>query len=317
VKLQGGEEVGFGQALLATGSMVNILRIEGAELEGIHYLRVFANSDAIREHAERAERVVLVGGSFIAVECAATLTAAGKQCAMVMLEEVPHERVFGPEAGGFFGELLTSKGVELHPGATVEAFVGDGGQVSGVRLGDGSVVEGDMVVVGAGVHPDVHLAERTGIEVDNGIVCDARLQTSAEGIWAAGDCCSYESPIHGRRLRVEHWDLAFNHGKHAARNMLGDDAPFEEVPYFWSDLADWASLEYVGPASEWDEVVWRGDRAAGEFTAWYLKDGRLAAALAVGRSDDLMPARGLIAAGTDLAGAKPRLADPADDLADL
>ena len=117
------------------------------------------------------------------------------------------------------------------------------------------------------------LAERAGLEVDNGIVCDARLETSVEGIYAAGDVCSYDSVVHGRRLRVEHWDVALQQGQYAARAMLGEKSPTDVVPYFFSDLADWASLEYVGPREKWDEIVWRGDRDAGEFSVWYL-DGR-------------------------------------------
>ena len=119
------------------------------------------------------------------------------------------------------------------------------------------------MVVGAGVRADAMLAQRAGLEVDDGIVCDSKLQTSVAGIYAAGDCCSYDSVVHGRRLRVEHWDVAMQQGMHAAGNMLGDDRDYDVVPYFFSDLADWASLEYVGPAQDWDEEVWRGDRDAG------------------------------------------------------
>jgi 3-phenylpropionate/trans-cinnamate dioxygenase ferredoxin reductase subunit len=171
-----------------------------------------------------------------------------------------------------------------------------------------------MVVVGVGVRPDTMLAERAGLEVDDGIVCGARLQTSVAGIYAAGDVCSYDSVVHGRRLRVEHWDVALQQGRYAARAMLGEQEPYREVPYFFSDLADWASLEYVGPAYEWDEVVFRGDREAGEFSAWYLKDGRVGGALAVGRSDDLVPARRLIETGADVSGQTDTLADPDSDL---
>jgi 3-phenylpropionate/trans-cinnamate dioxygenase ferredoxin reductase component len=176
-----------------------------------------------------------------------------------------------------------------------------------------------MVVVGAGVKPDVMLAQRAGLEVDDGIVCDETLQTSVEGIYAAGDVCSYESRVHGRRLRVEHWDVAMQQGMHAARSLLGEAKPYEVVPYFFSDLADWASLEYVGPATEWDEVVWRGDRDAGEFAAFYLKDGRVAGALTVERSEDLGHARTLLAEGVDVSNekAKALLGDPNSDLAEL
>ena len=137
----------------------------------------------------------------------------------------------------------------------------------------GRTVEGDLVVVGAGVRPDAMLAERAGLQVEDGIVCDQRLESSAQGIFAAGDVCSYESAIHGRRLRVEHWDVALQQGRYAARAMLGEPEPYRELPYFFSDLADWASLEYVGPAEDWDEVVWRGDRDSDQWSAWYLSRG--------------------------------------------
>jgi 3-phenylpropionate/trans-cinnamate dioxygenase ferredoxin reductase subunit len=137
---------------------------------------------------------------------------------------------------------------------------------------------------------------------------------SAPGIFAAGDVCSYESEIHGRRLRVEHWDVALQQGRHAARAMLGSPDPYREVPYFFSDLADWASLEYVGPADEWDEVVFRGERDEAEFSAWYVKDGVVKGALSVERSEDLVHARRLIESGADISADTEALADPDSDL---
>jgi 3-phenylpropionate/trans-cinnamate dioxygenase ferredoxin reductase component len=317
-KLQGGEEVGFERALLATGANVNILRVDGAGQEGIHYLRAFGNSDSIREAAAGAERVVLIGGSYIGCEVAASLRSKGTECAIVMMEEVALSRSFGEEAGRWFHELLESKGIEIHGGETLAAFEGDG-QVKGVVTESGKVVEGDVVVVGAGVKPDVMLAERAGIEVGDGIVCDETLQTSVEGIYAAGDVCSYESRVHGRRLRVEHWDVAMQQGMHAAGSMLGEGKPYAVVPYFFSDLADWAGLEYVGPATDWDELVWRGNRDAGEFAGFYLKDGKVAAALTVERSEELAHARTLLAEGIDVGEekAKALLGDPDSDLATL
>jgi 3-phenylpropionate/trans-cinnamate dioxygenase ferredoxin reductase component len=313
VRLQTKEEVEFDKALIATGANVNILRVEGAELEGIHYLRAFGNSDAIREEAARAERVILIGGSYIGTEVAASLTAKGAECTIVMMEEVALSGNFGDEVGRWFHELLESKGIEIIGGDQVEAFEGSG-RVEAIVTKGGRTVEGEMVVVGAGVRPDVVLAERSGIEVDDGIVCDAKLETSVPGIFAAGDVCSWQSEVHGRRLRVEHWDVALQQGRHAARAMMGDDAPYREVPYFFSDLADWASLEYVGPASEWDEVVFRGDRDAGEWSAWYLKDGRVAAALSVERSEDLVHARRLLESGADVSGQRDVLADADSEL---
>jgi 3-phenylpropionate/trans-cinnamate dioxygenase ferredoxin reductase component len=312
-KLQGGEEVAFGKALLGTGAMVNILRVEGVENEGIHYLRAFGNSDAIRADAEAAEQVVLIGGSYIGTEVAASLAAKGVKCTIVMMEDVALSQTFGEDAGRWFQEKLEAHGVTVHPGEELEAFEGDG-RVKAVVTKSGMAIECDAVIVGAGVRADVMLAQRAGLDVDDGILCDSKLQTSAEGIYAAGDCCSYESVVHGRRLRVEHWDVAMQQGMHVARNMLGEDRDYDVVPYFFSDLADWASLEYVGPARDWDEELWRGDRDAGEFSVWYLKDGRVAGALSVERSEDLAEARRMLADGVDVSGAKDRIADPESDL---
>jgi 3-phenylpropionate/trans-cinnamate dioxygenase ferredoxin reductase component len=315
-KLQGGEEVAFGKALLATGAMVNILRVEGAENEGIHYLRAFGNSDAIRADAENAERVVLIGGSYIGCEVAASLSAKGVDCTVVMLEEVALSRSFGADAGRWFQQRLEEHGVTVHGGAELDAFEGDG-RVSAVLTKSGLAIECDAVVVGAGVRADAMLAQRAGLEVDDGIVCDSKLATSAAGVYAAGDCCSYDSVVHGRRLRVEHWDVAMQQGMHAARNMLGEDRDYDVVPYFFSDLADWASLEYVGPAQDWDEEVWRGDRDAGEFSVWYLKDGRVAGCLGVGRPEDLAEARRLLAGRVDVSEARERIADPGSALGSI
>ncbi len=313
-KLQGGEEVAFGRALLATGAMVNILRVEGAGNEGVHYLRAFGNSDAIRAEAEAAEHVVLIGGSYIGTEVAASLAAKGVRCTIVMIEEVALSRTFGENAGRWFQERLEERGVAVHGGEELEAFEGDG-RVRAVLTKSGRAIECDAVVVGAGVRADTMLAERAGLEVDNGIVCDSTLRTSAEGIYAAGDCCSYDSVVHGRRLRVEHWDVAMQQGLHAARNMVGEARDYDVVPYFFSDLADWASLEYVGPAYEWDEEVWRGDPDSAEFSVWYLKGGRVAGALSVGRSEDLAEARRMLADGVDVSGAKQQIADTESALA--
>ncbi len=312
-KVQGGEEVAFKQALIATGAMVNILRVEGAENEGIHYLRAYGNSDAIRADAEAAEHVVLIGGSYIGTEVAASLTAKGTRCSIVAIEDVILSRTFGADAGSWFQEQIEARGVEFHGGEELEAFEGDG-RVGAVLTKSGLSIECDAVVVGAGVRPDAMLAQRSGIEVDGAIVCDSKLRTSVAGIYAAGDCCSYESAIHGRRIHVEHWDVAMQQGIHAAANMLGDDRDYEVVPYFFSDLADWASLEYVGPAQDWDQEIWRGSREQGEFSVWYLKGGRVAGALSVGRSEDLTQARRMLADGVDVSAAREAIAEPSSDL---
>ena len=235
---------------------------------------------------------------------------------MAMIEDVAFSRTFGEDAGRWFQARLEEHGVEVLGGEQLEAFEGDG-RVKAVLTKSGRSIECDAVVVGAGVRPDAMLAQRAGLEVEDGIVCDSKLATSAEGIYAAGDCCSYDSVVHGRRIRVEHWDVAMQQGMHAARNMLGEQRDYDVVPYFFSDLADWASLEYVGPAQDWDEEIWRGDRDAGEFSVWYLKDGRVAGALSVGRSEDLAEARRLLADRVDVSAAQATIADADSDLSTI
>lgn len=312
-KIQGGEEVGFGRALLATGAMVNLLRVDGVQLAGIHYLRAFGNSDTIRADVEGAEHVVCVGGSYIGAEVAASLVEMGKRCTIVAIEPIVLSGGFGDEVGRFFHDLLESRGVKIVGGETVAGFSGED-RVGAVVTESGRELECDAVVIGAGVRPDVMLAQRAGLEVDDGITCDSGLETSAAGIFAAGDCCSFASEPLGGRSRIEHWDVAFQQGRHAARSMLGDKQPYAVVPYFFSDLADWTGLEYVGRAGAWDEVIWRGERESGEFSAWYLAGGRVVGALSVGRSEDLVHARRLIESGVGVDAQRGLLGDADADL---
>ena len=312
-KLSNKDLVGFEKALLATGSNVRILRVDGAHLDGIHYLRTIGNSDALREEAAAAERVVLIGGSFVGIELAASFTALGKQSEIVMLEDVTHERLCGPEVGRIFQHTLTEHGVKVHGGQELERFEGDD-RVRKVVTKSGLEIECDFVVIGAGVTPDIMLAERAGLKTATGVVVDRFLETSAPGIFAAGDIAEYDSVVHERDLRIEHWDVAFNQGRYVALNMLGGRQEYDVVPYFWSDLADWCSMEYVGPASEWDEVWIRGTLDGGEFTAFYVRGDRLAAALTVGRSEDLTVAARLLKEKTDISGMRALIEDVESEL---
>jgi 3-phenylpropionate/trans-cinnamate dioxygenase ferredoxin reductase subunit len=315
-KLSDKEELEFGQALLATGANVRRLNVEGCELEQIHYLRTLGNADAIRAGAAEAEHVVLIGGSYIGCEVAASLTLMGRRCTIVMQERHTLERGFGAQAGRFFQELLEEHGVTVHGEDELERFEGDG-RVAMVITKAGRELPAEMVVIGAGVVPDVQLARAAGLELGQGggVLCSSRLAASAPGVFAAGDICEYDSPLHGGPLRIEHWDVAFNHGKTVALNMLGRDLPHETVPYFFSVLGDWGELEYVGPAREWDEEIVRGSLSDGSFTTWYLRDGRLVAALTFGRSEDLDHARRLLAERPELdAAARAGLADVDSEL---
>jgi 3-phenylpropionate/trans-cinnamate dioxygenase ferredoxin reductase subunit len=318
VSLSNRTAVSFDTALIATGANVRRLNVEGGQLEGIHYLRTLANSDAIREDAA-GKRVVLIGGSYIATEVAASLTELGSVCAIVMLEPVVLSRGFGEQVGRFLQDRLQEHGVAVYGDDELDRFEGADGHLTHVVTKRGHVLEADCVVMGTGAVPDVTLARNAGLKLgeSGGVEVDAKLRTSAPGVYAAGDIAEYDSVIHGRPIRIEHWDVAFNHGKTAALNMLGADQPHDVVPYFFSDLSDWASLEYVGPASSWDEQVVRGSIADGEFSVWYLKDRRLAAALSVGRSDDLEHARRMLASGTDLSARRGELSDRSNDLSVL
>jgi 3-phenylpropionate/trans-cinnamate dioxygenase ferredoxin reductase subunit len=314
------ETVSYDSALLATGANVRRLNVDGAELEGVHYLRALGNADAIRADAD-GKKVVLIGGSYIGCEVAASLTAADHaSCEIVMQEAITLSRGFGETAGRWFQERLEEHAIVIHGEDELERFEGADGRVTHVVTKGGKRLEADCVVIGAGVMPDTMLARAAGLELDpdrGGILCDAQLRTSAPGVWAAGDVASYDSRPNGRRIRVEHWDVAFNHGKTAALNMLGQEVEHDVVPYFFSDLADWASLEYVGPAASWDREIVRGSLEEGTFSVWYLAEGRVEGALSVGRSDDLEHARRLISRHTDVGGQADALADLDSDLAAL
>ncbi len=318
--LSGGEEVQFEKAMLATGANVRRLDVPGCHLEQIHYLRTLGNSQAIREATEDVEDVVMIGGSYIGCEVAASLTLVGRRCTIVMQEEHTLERGFGKRVGRFIEELLRSHGVTIYGGDGLAGFEGDE-RVEKVVTDNGKQLSAEAVVIGAGVIPDVALAKGAGLQIGErgGVRCSSRLESSVPGIFAGGDICEYDSVVHGGQpVRIEHWDVAFNHGKTAALNMLGRDVAHEEVPYFYSVLADWGELEYVGPAYEWDEEIMRGSTDDGTFTNWYLQGGVVKAAVTFGRADDLDAARRLITAGGALdERQRSELADLDSDLASV
>ena len=279
VELGGGNPLRFDALLLTTGSSPRRLQLPGAELEGIHYLRTIADSDAIRARIARGGHLAVIGSGWIGSEVAASARQGGVEVTMVSDEALPNARVFGQAVGQFYRDLHAGHGVELVLGDGAAAFEGDG-SVSGVRTDSGRVVECDFVVVGAGATPNVELGQRAGLDTDNGILVDPRLQSSAPNVFAAGDIANHWHPFYERRVRVEHWANALNQGPAAARSMLGDTAPYGELPYFFSDQYD-AGMEYSGLNAPSDEVVFRGDRAGGEFVAFWLHDGVVTAGMNV------------------------------------
>jgi 3-phenylpropionate/trans-cinnamate dioxygenase ferredoxin reductase subunit len=314
------DEVSFGQALVATGANVRRLTVDGCDLDGIHYVRTLGTSDSLRADAEAAERVVLIGGSFIGTEVAASLTHMGKKCTIVMMEETTFEGPFGKQAGGFFQRTLEEHGVEIVASDSVDRFEGSDGRVTRVVTQGGRELDAELVVAGIGVAPEVTLARGAGLELGErgGVRADSRLQTPAEGVWVAGDMAEWDSVLHGRPTRIEHWDVAANQGTYVAGAMLGEPDPYDVVPYFYSDLADWSSMKYVGVVTDgWDSEVVRGSMDDGEFSLWYLSGGKVVAWLTVGGDEEIDEARRLVKARTDVSGREGELADVSSDLAAL
>jgi NADPH-dependent 2,4-dienoyl-CoA reductase/sulfur reductase-like enzyme/nitrite reductase/ring-hydroxylating ferredoxin subunit len=263
----------FGAIVIATGAEPVRLPIPGAGETRFFLLRSLADSRAIIGAAKQSKSVVVIGASFIGLEVAASLLARDLEVHVVAPESLPLARIMGEDLGRFVRDLHEKKGVRFHLGRTVKRIAGDH-----VVLDDGSRIDADMVVSGAGVRPRVGLAERAGLEVDAGIVVDSRLRTSADGIWAAGDVASWPDPRLGRHVRVEHWVVAQRMGQHAARNVLGADAPFRAAPFFWSQHYD-AVIAYVGHAPDWDVARLDGNPADLDCSVTYRRgDRRLALA---------------------------------------
>src|SRR2546423_4898167 len=277
VELEGGERVGYDRLLLTTGAEPRRLTVPGSDLDGIHYLRDLPDSDALAALlAKGSGRVVVIGAGWIGAEVAASARVKGLEVALVEMAQVPLERVLGREVGEIYAGVHRDHGVELHLGATLEAFEG-GGRVERVKLAGGETIDCDFAVVGVGVVPRTELAEKAGLEVGDGILVSKRLETSVPGVFAAGDVANAFHPFYGGKLRVEHWANALNQPATAARAMLGKQGvSYDRLPYFFSDQYD-VGMEYVGHASEWDEVVLRGDPDAPEFIAFWLEDGAVTA----------------------------------------
>ncbi len=269
-----GDELAYDALLLTTGAHPRAISVPGADLDGVHYLRTLDDCDALRDRLSAGSgRVAVVGAGWIGSEFAASARSAGLDVTVIDPLAVPNERIFGAEIGAFYRDVHLSHGVEMILEDGVEALEGDGA-VSAVRTVSGRRVECDFVVVGVGAIPRTQLAEAAGLTVENGVQVDAALKTSAPGIFAAGDVASAWHPFYDRHIRVEHWANALNQGPAAARSMLGDQVSYDRIPYFFSDQYD-VGMEYSGHATDWDEVVFRGDREGGEFIAFWIADGRV------------------------------------------
>jgi apoptosis-inducing factor 3 len=277
VTLSNGRSLEYGALILATGADPVRLPLPGSDRPHVHYLRSLADSRAIIEKAKEARRAVVVGASFIGLEAAAALRARNVEVTVVAPDERPLARVMGPELGDFIRALHEEHGVRFRLGTKPKAF----GERA-VELENGETVPADLVVVGVGVRPRIALAEGAGLAVDNGVLVDEYLETSASGVFAAGDIARWPDPHSGERIRVEHWVVAERQGQTAARNVLGQRERFDAVPFFWSQHYD-VSISYVGHAKTWDSIEISGSFADKSVTAAFRSGSRIAAVATIFR----------------------------------
>jgi 3-phenylpropionate/trans-cinnamate dioxygenase ferredoxin reductase component len=316
VELEGGERVHYGKLLLATGSSVVRLPIPGGDLAGIHYLRTFADSIALKKALSDGGQVVIVGGGWIGLEVASAARHYGASVVVIEPQKQPLFAVLGDELGGFYAQVHRDHGVDVRLGIGVSEFAGENGSVNAVVASDGARIPADVVVVGVGIRPNVELAKASGLLVEDGIVVDEHLVTTDPDIFAAGDVANAHNPQLGQQLRVQHWSNAHDQGPAAARSMLGFDEPYSKIPYFFSDQYD-VGMEYSGIArpGEYDEVIYRGDVASREFCAFWLSERRVIAGMNVNVWDVHSDIRSLIKSGTPVD--TTQLADPAVQLSNV
>ena len=316
VRLVDGSVVSYDKLLLTTGASPRQLQVPGAGAVGVHYLRTLDDSDVLRATLATASRLVVIGAGWIGLEVAAAARLAGVDVTVVETAELPLLRVLGPEVAQVFADLHLAHDVEFRFKAALAEIITDNGVATGVRLGDGTTIAADAVLVAVGAGPNVQLAETVGLHVDNGIVVDAALRTSDPNIFAAGDVASAFHPLYGRHIRVEHWANARQQPKAAAASMLGKDASYDELPYFYTDQYD-LGMEYVGfvEPGGYDRVVFRGDVAGREFIAFWLSNDRVVAGMNVNVWDVVEPIKALIRSRAAIPAS--RLADAAIALTDL
>jgi 3-phenylpropionate/trans-cinnamate dioxygenase ferredoxin reductase component len=299
VELGLGDPLSYDRLLLATGSRVRTVSVPGGDADGVHYLRTMDDSQRLLKRLRDHPRVVVVGGGWIGLEVAAAARGHGCPVTVVEPQPTPLFGVLGPEVGGFYGDLHVANGVDLRLGDGVLGIASDAGHVSGVVTTNGDRVPADLVVVGVGVLPNTELASETGLDVDNGVLCDASLRTSDPDVFAVGGIAHWEHPLLGHRVRVEHWANAHDGGATAGRAMLGRDVVHDAVPFFYSDQYD-TGMEYAGyvPRGLDTTVVTRGDPAAHEFMAFWLHDdGRILAGMHVNVWDTIDAVQDLIRSG--------------------
>lgn len=306
MSLAGGETLGWNKLLIASGGRARSLDVEGVDLDGVYTLRTIEDAEGIRAGLTEGARILVIGAGWIGLEVAAAARKRGASATVIELADRVCARALTEEMSQWVHALHERNGVEIRLGTAFSHFAGDG-KLQKAILADGSEIECEIAVIGIGLIPNTELAERAGLDVDNGIVVDENGQTSHPDIFAAGDVTNHPNPLLGRRVRLESWENAQNQGINSAKAMLGTKIPYAEIPWFWSDQYD-ANIQMMGLPEEWDQTVIRGDRDAGEFIEFYLKDGELQGAAAINNARDLRFTRRMITSGKKFDAAD--LADP-------
>jgi 3-phenylpropionate/trans-cinnamate dioxygenase ferredoxin reductase subunit len=298
VRLADGSEIGYDKLLLATGASPRPLPVPGVDANGVHYLRRLSDSEALKNTFAGISRLVVIGAGWIGLEVTAAAREAGVAVTVVETADLPLLRVLGHEVAEVYANLHREHEVDFRFHEQVSEITTDADGVTGVKLADGTELPADAVLVAIGAAPNTQLAEQAGLQTDNGVTVNAGLRTSDPDIYAVGDVANAFHPLLKKQIRVEHWNNAFNQPASAAASMLGNDASYEELPYFYTDQYD-LGMEYVGYVEPdgYDRVVFRGDVPGREFIAFWLKESRVLAGMNVNVWDVGDPIRALILGG--------------------
>lgn len=310
VHIQSGESIAYDKLILSVGSRARTITLPGTELPGVHYLRGIHDVNTLRSELAPGKRLVILGAGYIGLEVAAICTKLGLQVTVVDIADRVLSRVVSPPVSAFFQQLHTGHGVRFRMSCMPTAFCGDDG-IEAVEFSDGTTQPADLVLVAAGIVPNVELAEAAGLQVDNGIVVNERCQSSDRHIYAIGDCSSHPNGIYGRRIRLESVHNALEQAKTAVNNLCGIDDDYSQVPWFWSDQYD-VKLQIAGLSQGYDATVIRGEQSSARFACFYLRKERLIAVDAINSPREFMRSKALIAS---LDTVDPRiLADPDQDV---
>ncbi|MEM7430849.1 MAG: FAD/NAD(P)-binding oxidoreductase [Pseudomonadota bacterium] len=295
VNTNAGESIAYDTLVLATGSRARRLNLDGENLPGVFYLRSIQDVDAIRERLGTSQRIAIVGAGYIGLEVAAVCRQSGRDVTVIEVTDRVMSRVVSPDVSAFYQRVHEEAGVVFHLSTGVTRILGDT-HARAVVTDKDEEIDADLVIIGAGIVPNIELAKSAGVVVDDGIVVDAYCQTSSPEVYAVGDCTTHPNPIYQRQVRLESVHNALEQAKTAASNICGKPQEYGQVPWFWSDQYD-LKLQIVGLSQGYDEVVIRGNPDDRRFSCLYLRDGVFIAIDAVNSPRDFIQSKALIAAG--------------------